>query len=82
VPDGLVLGDMKRRYGVEPVTIWIDVLPETARRRIADDAVRTARKEDEFAHRLFRYTFQPTGVLEADCHEFSQRLKKLLSYGP
>lgn len=78
VPDLSEIKHMAVLYGQEPVLIWIDTPRQVAKERLAEDAARKARIEDESIKRHFSMLFKPSGSLKEDTSRFTQDLKSLL----
>ncbi len=73
-PNLQVIEGMTSLYGTLSKTIWINTPEQIAQRRIADDAQRASRKEDDSARQYFDYVFEPTGDIKVDCRAFLQLL--------
>ncbi len=78
VPNMNEIKRMAALYGQEPILIWIDTPPHVAKQRLAGDAARKARIEDDSIRQHFNVLFRPTGNLEEDASRFTQSLKSLL----
>ena len=69
-PDIKIIQVMAQKYGVQPITIWIDTDALIAHERIIDDQDRSARSETDSIKKQFDRTFHPTGDITADKSAF------------
>ncbi len=65
-PDFTIIRGLSAKYGVSPVTVWIDTDQDVARARAKDDAARAARQESTVIRDKFDYIFTPTGDIMTD----------------
>jgi guanylate kinase len=77
-PDKKIMTAMKRLYGSEPITIWIDTPLADAKARVADDALRHARKQSDNIKKDFTYVFTPTNNEHADKKTFAAMVAKFI----
>lgn len=76
-PNLAIIAQMKRLYGSEPITIWIDTSAQMSATRIAGDTKRAARQEDSSLKSEFMHIFTPSGELVTDQAAFIELLQSL-----
>lgn len=69
-PDLQIIHVMAQKYGVKPITVWIDTDRLTAKKRIKNDNERSARSESDEIKHQFDIIFQPTGYIDPDAAAF------------
>ena len=77
-PDMTIIESMSQKYGVKPVTIWIDTDTKTAHDRTKKDNDRSSRHEDAVIRERFDYIYKPVGNIPADSAAFIQLVKKII----
>lgn len=76
-PDMNIIKGMAQKYGVQPVTIWIDTDEAIAHDRIKNDHERVARAESSSIKDRFDIIFTPTGDYEMDKTAFIKLIEKI-----
>lgn len=77
-PDLAIIRGMASKYGVQPVTIWVDTDATIAQSRIASDADRAARQETAAIKSEFGHVFTPAGNIQKDSDAFVKLIQTLL----
>ena len=77
-PDFSIIQGTSQKYGVDPVTIWLDTDQNTARDRAKFDSDRAAREESMAIRDKFDYIFKPKGNIDLDSGAFVQLVSEII----
>lgn len=78
-PDLAIIQTTSQKYGVDPVTIWLDTDQNTTRDRTKYDDDRAAREETAAIRSEFDYIYKPKGNIELDSAAFVQLIDEIIS---
>lgn len=76
-PDLPVIQVMTKLYGTKPKLVWIDTPRRIAQERVAEDAKRSQRQEDDSVKQHFDHIFTPSGNLQTDRVSFLELIEAI-----
>lgn len=78
-PEPNIYMKLKKLYGGEPISIWIDIPKSISNERIQSDKIRSARSESDELRSIFTQKFSPSGEVKEDIGNFTEQLSNLVN---
>ena len=77
-PETGIYQKLKKLYGKDPLTIWVDTSEGVSGSRISGDSLRSERDENDELKDVFGHVFEPSGNLQLDTAAFRSIVQDIL----